>query len=160
MTQDSDELCVTAEALEHMLAHFRLELPREGCGFLAGRGRLARRFYPIHNINPDLRRFLMDPLHAHRTELSILRRGQRILGICHSHPEGECYPSRWDISGSFFDADLRLPMWIEEVQVIALMASPKSPLIRGFRIETGGKVTGVPLRIEEAEPLASGGEVG
>lgn len=160
MNPDLSELRITGEALERMLEHFRRELPREGCGFLAGRGGLAHRFYPIHNINPDLRRFLMDPLHAHRTEVSILRRGQRILGICHSHPEGECVPSRWDISGSFFDADLRLPMWIEEVQVIALMVPIENPVVRGFRIEAGGKVTEVPLRIEESEPLASGAEVG
>lgn len=134
------KLSITEEALEAMLAHFRAELPREGCGFLAGREETAFRYYPIHNLNLDCRRFLMDPLHVQRTEVSILRREQRILAVCHSHPEGECAPSQWDIEGAFFDAQFEMPLWTREIHVIALMDPPERPVVRGFRIRVGGRV--------------------
>jgi proteasome lid subunit RPN8/RPN11 len=140
-----NELHITPGAFEAMLAHFRSELPREGCGFLAGRGRVASRFYPIHNLSPELRRFSMDPRHVQRTEISIFRRNQRLLGVCHSHPEGECYPSRWDIAGAFFDPLLRWPLWLDEVQVIALMDPLEAPIVKGFRIVPGGYVEEVPV---------------
>jgi proteasome lid subunit RPN8/RPN11 len=139
-------LTITPEALTAMLEHFRAELPREGCGFLAGKGNSAYRFYPIHNINPELRRFLMDPRHVQRTETSIYRRSQRILAVCHSHPEGTCFPSRWDIEGAFFDPQLRFPLWMDEVQVIALMDPLDQPLVKGFLIRPGGRVEEVPLQ--------------
>jgi len=143
-------LKITAGALDAMARHFQKELPREGCGFLAGRNGVAHRFYPINNLNPDCRKFLMDPLHVMRTETSILRRNQRILGICHSHPDGECSPSNWDISGAFFDTDQKLPLWSDEVQVIALMVPPENPTVRGFRIHKGGQVDQVELDLEGA----------
>lgn len=138
---------ITEEALGAMIDHFRRELPREGCGFLAGRDDTAFRFYPIHNLNLDCRRFLMDPLHVQRTEVSIHRREQRILAVCHSHPEGECYPSRWDVEGAFFDAQFQMPLWTREIQIIALMDPPERPLVRGFRILTGGRISETPVEV-------------
>jgi len=143
---------ITEEALQAMLSHFERELPREGCGFLAGRDRTAYRFYPIHNINIDRRRFLMEPLHVQRTETSIYRREQRILGVCHSHPDGDCYPSKWDIAGAFFDAQYEMPLWTREVHVIALMDPVERPMVKAFRIGVGGRIDEVPLRIV-AEPV-------
>lgn len=134
-----------------MIDHLRRELPREGCGFLAGTRNLGSRFYPIHNQNPDLRRFSMDPLHVKRTEVSIFRRNQRILAVCHSHPDGECYPSRWDIESAFFDPALRWPYWEKEVQIIALLSDPEEPVIRGFRYLPGGKVQEVDLDLARSE---------
>lgn len=148
---ESLTLTITEEALAAMLDHFRRELPREGCGFLAGRRNLAHRFYPIHNQTPDLRRFSMEPLHVKRTEVSIFRRNQRILAVCHSHPEGECYPSRWDIESAFFDPALRWPYWDKEVQLIALLSNPDRPTIKGFRYLVGGEVEEAPLETVSSE---------
>lgn len=92
----------------------------------------------------------MDPLHVQKTETSILRREQKILGVCHSHPEGECYPSKWDIEGAFFDAQFEMPLWTREVQVIALLEDRENPIVRGFRIEKGGRVTEADLEIVPA----------
>lgn len=145
-----ETLQITEDALRAMLAHFRHELPREGCGFLAGRGQIAFRYYAIHNLQIDCRRFLMDPLHVQRTETSIFRREQKILAVCHSHPEGECYPSRWDIEGAYFDAQFEMPMWTKEIQVIALMSPERDPIVRGFRIGVGGSVLESSLEVVPA----------
>jgi proteasome lid subunit RPN8/RPN11 len=147
MNEQPAALLITQSAYGEMLEAFRKELPREGCGFLAGRKGLAHRFYSIHNINPDRRRFLMDPRHVRRTETSIFRRGQRILAVCHSHPEGECHPSRWDIAGAFFDPEFRMPLWEQEVQVIALLSDPNTPVVRGFLIRSGGEVIETRLEV-------------
>lgn len=144
-------LTITESALVEMLAHFRRELPREGCGFLAGTRNRAHRFYPINNLTPDLRRFSMDPLHVKRTEVSIFRRNQRILAVCHSHPDGDCYPSRYDVESAFFDAALRWPYWEKEVQIIALLSDPDAPLVKGFRYRIGGEVEEVELRTFPSE---------
>ena len=141
------EILVTPEALKAMLSHFRRELPREACGFLAGRNGLASRYYPIHNVTPARLGFLLDPNHVHRTETSVVRRNQRLLGLCHSHSEGECHPSGWDITGSFFNFGLRLPLWTNKIQIIAQFENPDSPQVRGFRVSPDGLVEEVPLRV-------------
>lgn len=155
MVHETARLTVTLQAYESMLAHFRGELPREGCGFLAGGSGLAHRFYGIQNTSPELRRFSMDPRHVQRTEISIRRRSQRILAVCHSHPDGEAYPSTWDVAGAFFDPQLSLPLWMEEVHVIALMDPPDSPEARAFFIKPGGVIEEVALVVD---PARAGGE--
>ncbi len=149
MTQTS--LKITEDAYEAMLSHFRFELPREGCGFLVGRDQTAFRFYPIHNLIMDCDKFLMDPLHVQRTEKSVFRREQAILGVCHSHPEGECYPSRWDIEGAFFDAQYEIPLWVRETQIIALMEPTEIPNVKGFHIGVGGQVKETSIQVISAQ---------
>ena len=148
MPDPIDAFHVTEDALAAMLRHFRHEYPREGCGFLAGKHEIAHRFYPINNLNPEMRRYCMDPRHVLRTELSILRRSQRILAVCHSHPEGECYPSPWDLQGSFLDPEARWPLWNEEVHVIALMEPFEAPGLGVFRISPMAGIEELPLSVE------------
>lgn len=150
--KSSDPFYVTEEAIAAMLKHFRHEYPREGCGFLAGKQGIAHRFYPVNNLNPDLRRFFMDPRHVQRTELSILRRGQRILGVCYSHPDGECFPSPWDLRGSFLDPLARWPLWSEEIHIIALMEPCEAPRLGAFRISPEGGAREVPLERKVLDP--------
>ncbi len=145
MPKSNDAFHITEDALKAMLRHFRHEYPREGCGFLAGKQGTAHRFYPINNLNPETRRYLMDPKHVLRTEISILRRGQRILAVCHSHPEGECFPSPWDLQGLFFDPMFRWPLWNEEIHVIALMEPLVAPGLGVFRISSKGRAEEIPL---------------
>lgn len=138
-------LRITNETREAMLRHFRREFPREACGLLAGSEGVAYRYYPINNLNTRRLQFMMDPSHTQRTETSILRRGQRILAVCHSHPEGDCYPTGWEITRRFLGTDLMLPAWAGEIQVIALLDESAPPEIRGFQILPGDEVREIGL---------------
>ena len=93
----------------------------------------------------------MDPSHTQRTETSILRRGQRILAVCHSHPEGDCYPTDWEIEHRFLGTDLTLPAWAGAVQVIALLEDSETPEVRGFQVFPGEKVEEVGLSTDSGD---------
>ncbi len=156
MPEPIDAFHVTEDALAAMLRHFRHEYPREGCGFLAGKHDIAHRFYPINNSSPENRNYFMDPRHVLRTELSILRRSQRILAVCHSHPDGDCAPSAWDLRGCFLDPEFRWPLWSEEIHVIALMEPLEAPRLGVFRISSIDWVEEIPLTIENPlQPLVT-----
>ena len=148
MSESNGSFRMTHEAQNAMLRHFRHEFPRESCGFLAGKQDIAHRFYPINNLNPENHRFFMDPRHVLRTELSILRRGQRILAVCHSRPTGECFPCAWDLCGSFYDPASRWPLWSEEIQIIALMEPVEAPCLGAFRMLAEGGTEAIGLEIK------------
>ena len=75
--------------------------PQEGCGILAGRreGRrvVLSRAFACDNIAVDRRRnFLVDPLDHLAAERSAEAAGEEVLGIWHSHPDGQPIPSETD----------------------------------------------------------------
>jgi [CysO sulfur-carrier protein]-S-L-cysteine hydrolase len=80
--------------IEH---HCRKQLPREGCGILAGQDCEITHFFPIPNQDENPRSFSFDP----QVFVHTLRRMRELhlswLGILHSHPRTAPYPSRRDI---------------------------------------------------------------
>ena len=77
--------------LEKIEKHFEDCYPREGCGVLVIiRGELQ--WYPCTNVAQDKDDFIFDS----EEYLKISQKGD-IVGIVHSHPDGEAYPSPADI---------------------------------------------------------------
>ena len=71
--------------------HFFEEYPREACGVLAvQKGKL--KWFPCENIAEDNEEFLFNS-----TEYLKINRTSDIVGIVHSHPDGEATPSEHDI---------------------------------------------------------------
>jgi len=82
-----------------MLAHAKACLPNEACGYLVGdsaAGRI-RRFVPITNAAGSPTRFVFEPHEQLATEQAIDAAGEQVIGIAHSHPNGEPTPSAVDI---------------------------------------------------------------
>ncbi|MDR6226111.1 M67 family metallopeptidase [Desmospora profundinema] len=91
-------ITIQARVIQLMEAHCQQELPREACGILAGNGQEITRFFPIPNQDSSPQSFSFEP-RAFLEALKIMRREQlEWLGILHSHPRTDPYPSDRDIS--------------------------------------------------------------
>ncbi len=114
--------------LETMVKHFQAELPREGCGILAGMENVVTRFVPITNRLASTTAFDMEPSELIAALRSIREAGERMLAVGHSHPKGPASPSRRDIESAYYP---------EAAHIIVSLASVESPVARGFRIVDG-----------------------
>lgn len=101
-----EPLAMTAEVWKAIVAHSLEARPNEACGLLVddagsglpgieGPGVSGRglRYYIARNVaeNP-LASFMVDP----DDQLSAASSGRAIVGLVHSHPDGESRPSDWD----------------------------------------------------------------
>ena len=114
--------------LEAMVKHFQAELPREGCGILAGVENVATRFIPVTNRLASTTAFDMEPAELIPALRTIRDTGERLLAIGHSHPKGPASPSRRDIESAYYP---------EAAHIIVSLASAENPVVRGFRIVDG-----------------------
>ena len=113
-----------------MVRHALDARPRECCGLLIGRGREILAVYPMVNVaeTPDTRYRVDDAAHVELRRL--LRRMDPpigIVGVYHSHPDGDARPSPVDI------AEAHYPEWLH---VIVGLGGTR-PLLRAFRIADG-----------------------
>jgi proteasome lid subunit RPN8/RPN11 len=121
-------LILDAGLLGTMVRHFRSELPKEGCGILAGTGNVATRFIPITNRLASATAYDMEPAELIAALRSVRESGERMLAIGHSHPGGPALPSRRDIDSAYYP---------EAAHIIVSLASAENPVARGFRIVDG-----------------------
>lgn len=145
-------LCLTKKQAEEIIAHCKRESPYEACGILAGKtcpepvegacperspelveGRSRRRkrvtrVYPMTNTDKSAETFFMDPKEQLRVIKEIRNSELEMVGIYHSHPETEAYPSAHDVELAFYP---------EAAFVIVSIKDKDSPSIRSFRIVEG-----------------------
>jgi proteasome lid subunit RPN8/RPN11 len=83
----------------------RAERPRECCGFLLGSARAIRFALPMPNVAPaPATRYRIDD-QAHlevRRWLRQVRPPLAIVGVYHSHPEGDAVPSATDVGEAYY----------------------------------------------------------
>ena len=117
--------------------HARGERPRECCGFLLGHQRWIRFALPMPNCasTPETRYRIDDRAHLElRRWLRQVRPALEIVGVYHSHPEGDPLPSPTDIREAYY------PEWL---YVIAGLRGGTARL-RSFRI-AGGAARETPI---------------
>lgn len=127
---------LTRKQLDRMLAQAYAEAPNECCGLLLGRGDVVEAVVPGRNIHMSPRIYELDPqdqLHAFRL---MDERGWELVGIYHSHPATEAYPSRTDQAKALYP-DARY--------VIISLADRDHPRVRAFRIVDAAGEDGTPL---------------
>lgn len=122
---------------EEMLAHARAEAPLEACGLLGGRDGRPETFYPTPNGERSPVRYSIPPADLLRVTRELERAGQELVGIFHSHPATEAYPS---------PTDVRLAFYPDACYLILSLADPARPALRAFRI-VDGHIAEEPLRI-------------
>ena len=85
-----------------IVAHARVEAPRECCGLLIGTAAAILESSAAANIADDpLRRYLVDP-HDHLRAIRAARaRGLEVIGAYHSHPRCAAVPSSTDAAEGF-----------------------------------------------------------
>jgi proteasome lid subunit RPN8/RPN11 len=131
-------LRVTQDQMERIIAQARAEAPNECCGMLAGLGEAVEEVFPGRNQDQSPRTYRMDPQDQLRAFRVMDERGWALVGIYHSHPHTEAYPSRTDRERAV-DRD-GSPLFPETQYMIVSLREPVQPRVRVFRI-TGDQVT-------------------
>jgi proteasome lid subunit RPN8/RPN11 len=118
--------------LEHALAFPGEEV----CGLIGASDGKPASYYPVANDAPDrTRRFLMNPAEQIAAMRGMRERGEELLGIFHSHPDGPAAPSA---------VDLELAAYPGTVYFIASLDGA-APELRAFRYDGAGFAR-LPLR--------------
>ncbi len=96
---------IPAGVRDAMISHSRSELPNECCGLLLGRDRIERSV-PMRSDPPAPDAYCMDPEQQVAVFTDMEARGERLLGIYHSHPAGPVHPSGMDLRRAFYPNSL------------------------------------------------------
>ena len=100
--------------------------PEEACALAVGTGDppVISRFVPCANVASDRRRrFEVDPTARIRLEVALRGTAERVVGVWHSHPNGQPEPSATD-AAMIYEPDL---IWL-----ITAVAPPARPVTRAF----------------------------
>lgn len=110
---------------DEIVAHIREEAPREACGLIAGRDGAFTRIIRCTNVHPTpTTRYVIDPREQLSAFRSIDAAGEELMGIYHSHPVSQPYPSPTD------RAEAHYP---DALYVLVSLRSG-APEIRAYRI--------------------------
>lgn len=114
--------------LERIIEHARSEAPHEVCGMIGGTGTQATHIYETSNPDASALTYSIDP----REAFNVIRqtRADRVdfIGVYHSHPATEAYPSPTDISKAAGP---------ELVYLIVSLRCADQPEARAFRMDAG-----------------------
>ena len=131
-------LTLTDEARQAMVDHALAGLPNEACGLFSGTagGTTVDAFHPMANAAASREIYLLDPKEHKDVERAVDEAGRAVLGVMHSHPHTEAYPSPTDVdAASRFDP---LGTWFF---VIVTLKYP-DPSVRAYRILDGESTEG------------------
>jgi proteasome lid subunit RPN8/RPN11 len=98
----STRLRVRQEILARLVEEARREPEIECCGLLAGSGGVIGEIFPAKNSLASPKAYEIAPEELFRLFRRIRERGLDHLGIYHSHPASENYPSPADIARAYY----------------------------------------------------------
>jgi proteasome lid subunit RPN8/RPN11 len=131
--------------LDIIIAHCTAGLPNEACGMLAGKDGKVEKVYPMKNAKPGPDYYEMDPEEQFRVMRDIRESSLQMIGLFHSHPTGQAYPSSVDVQQAYWPGT-QLPNYPDAVYVIVSLMDRSKPVARGFSIEEG-TVSEVPVTV-------------
>ena len=120
---------IKREILEAIVRHAEEEAPRECCGLLMGQGEIITHHRPMKNVLASNVRYEMEAQALFQFFKDLRAANQKHLGIYHSHPVSEAYPSETDVRESFYP---------DCAYFIVSLKNPGSPLVRAFRLLSDG----------------------
>lgn len=119
---------IEAAIIDSMVEHARSEAPLECCGLLMGQAGRITRLRRIRNLAQSPVRYEMAPAELFRFFKDLRGSGLQHLGIYHSHPSSEAFPSATDVAQAFYPDCAYL--------ILSLLA-PGVPSVRAFSIVGG-----------------------
>lgn len=121
---------ISSELVDQIVAHALEDRPNECCGMVGGSDGEARTIYPAHNAFESPRRYTVDERDLFRiTQREIPDAGEELVGIYHSHPNSEAFPSQTDINLA--------ENWPDPLYLICSLADADNPVLRAFAIRDG-----------------------
>jgi len=88
---------VLRQVFTKMVQNCILDLPFESCGLLVGKPLFIEDIYKVRNIMESPVAFEMDSFEVTKILNFVNTKGEKFLGIYHSHPTAEPFPSYEDI---------------------------------------------------------------
>jgi len=119
---------ITRQILEGIIRHAREEAPLECCGLLMGASETITHQRRMVNMLRSQNRYSMDPRALFEFFRDLRSLQIRHLGIYHSHPASEAYPSKTDVDESYYPDCTYFIVSLKDVQ---------SPSIRAFDLAHG-----------------------
>ena len=129
---------IKSACYEEMVDRARRDTPNETCGLFTGRPGTIEGLHPMKNAasQPEVR-YEFDSTEHIKAIHKMKREGIPILGIYHSHPASEAYPSATDVDRALWD---KTPLFPEYLYIILSLQNPSAPAARAFRILSGGEI--------------------
>jgi proteasome lid subunit RPN8/RPN11 len=93
---------IRKEILEEMVAHVSEDPQLECCGLLAGYDGAITRIFPANNSLASATAYEIAPKELFQYMREIRRAGLELMGIYHSHPNGDNKPSARDIAQAYY----------------------------------------------------------
>lgn len=121
---------VAQAVIDEIIAHAREDLPNECCGLIGGEGERMLAAHRTRNAEESPLRYSVHPMDQFKLMEAIEEGGEELVGIYHSHPASEAYPSQTDINLA--------ELWPDPAYLICSLADPDSPEVRGFLLRDGG----------------------
>ena len=119
---------VQAAIIDSMVEHAQLEAPLECCGLLMGQCGRITRLRRMRNLAQSPIRYEMAPGELFQFFKDLRGSGLHHLGIYHSHPSSEAYPSATDVAQAFYP---------DCTYFILSLRVPGAPSVRAFSITEG-----------------------
>lgn len=132
-------LRLTQEHFDQIVAHGLEGKPLEICGFIAGRlgsegDKEVTLVVPIESDDKSELTYSMNPLQQMKAERQIQEQGLEILGIYHTHPATQAYPSKTDVARAHW-GDTEDLMYPHYSYLIVSLRDPANPEPHSFRIK-------------------------
>ncbi len=124
-------LYLTKEQIGELVDHSRRGYPSEACGILAGKNELVVKIYQTTNKDNSASTFFMDPKEQLKVMKEIRNSSLEMVGIYHSHPETQAYPSAHDVELAYYP---------DVSYVIVSLKEKDNPVVKAFKIKDG-KIT-------------------
>jgi proteasome lid subunit RPN8/RPN11 len=118
---------ISSELVDQIVAHALEDRPNECCGMVGGRDGAATTIYRARNAFESPMRYTVDERDLFRiTQREIPDAGEELVGIYHSHPNSEAYPSQTDINLA--------ENWPDPLYLICSLEDADDPVVRAFAI--------------------------
>jgi proteasome lid subunit RPN8/RPN11 len=116
---------IKQDLVDQIIDHAQRVDPIEACGYLAGKGDVVLKMYPMTNIDHSPEHFSLDPLEQLKVRKEARRDGMDIIAVYHSHPASPARPS---------DEDIRLAHDPDIIYVIVSLASDE-PVLKAYKTQ-------------------------
>jgi [CysO sulfur-carrier protein]-S-L-cysteine hydrolase len=121
---------IAQDLIDDIIAHAREDLPNECCGLIGGADGVARTVYRAQNEFASPFSYRVSSADQYRIiEKEMRGRDEDLLSIYHSHTKSAAYPSQTDLNEAV--------SWPEQLYLIASLADPESPEVKGFWLRDG-----------------------
>jgi proteasome lid subunit RPN8/RPN11 len=120
-------ITITKKVHDDMVAHARVGMPLEICGYLGKKEGVVSQGRRMKNIDASREHFTLDPAEQFAVLREFRNSGVEIAAVYHSHPETPARPSREDIRLAHD----------ENVSYIIISMAAKTPVVKSFLIRKG-----------------------